>query len=358
MPEQVSDAILLERFVSRREEAAFVALVQRHGPLVQGICRRVLRNEHDVEDVSRPRFSSWREERPESRGKTPLGDGWAPWLVDWRWVRGRTTLAQQRRETPFATLAQNGSADVHGHNRFWLPEKYHPLTGPSAELERHELRRVLDDELLRLPEKYRAPVVLCDLEGRTHEEAARQLGYPAGSMSRRLARARALLRRRLIHRGISLAIGLFALGLVYLAAWSIPHRNENIRIAIRRAMFPLKPFGEGANGARDNARPDPPRSTRFRQSRPGQQPGTANGAGCGGDRRSTPSDKNRTDWRAYAIEMRRSASVLAQATQKNDTSAMLAAARRLDASCLKCHEVFRRPSERSDGPWDSHPPGA
>ena len=189
MPEQVSDAILLERYVSRREEAAFVALVQRHGPLVQGICRRVLRNEHDVEDVSRRLFSSWREKRPESRGGNRWGDGWAPWLIDWRWAPGRTPRASSGARLRSRLWFGTGRQPFDGRNRFWLPETYHPLADPSVEVERHELRRVLDDELLHLPEKYRAPVVLCDLEGRTHEEAARQLGWPAGSMSRRLARA-------------------------------------------------------------------------------------------------------------------------------------------------------------------------
>ena len=76
--------------------------------------------------------------------------------------------------------------------------------------DRREAGRLLKDELLRLPEKYRSPVVLCYLEGRTHEEAAAELGCPTGSMSRRLKRAQSILRRRLIHRGFSFAVGLFA----------------------------------------------------------------------------------------------------------------------------------------------------
>src|SRR5204862_244277 len=80
------------------------------------------------------------------------------------------------------------------------PEEYHPQADPLTEITRRELRRVIDDELHRLPEKYRAPLVLCYLEGKTNEEAARELGWPAGSMSPRLERGRALLRLRLLRR--------------------------------------------------------------------------------------------------------------------------------------------------------------
>ena len=187
MPEQFSDAILLERFVSRREEAAFVALVQRHRTARAG---NLPAQSSAMNTTSKTFFR-----RRFSLARKAAGIPWHDSVGGWLGLRGSSagagravgpTCAQQRRETSFTTLVQNGSAAVHGRNRFWLPETFHPLTSPSAELERRELRRVLDDELLRLPEKYRAPVVLCYLEGRTHEEAARQLGYPAGSISRRL----------------------------------------------------------------------------------------------------------------------------------------------------------------------------
>src|SRR5262249_3856043 len=123
----------------------------------------------------------------------------------------RSARARQRwRETTLSALAACGTAEEAGR----LPERYHPLIDPREEIERRDLRRVLDDELHQLPEKYRAPVVLCDLEGRTHEEAARQLGWPAGSMSRRLDRARRLLRRRLTHRGVALAIPVLVIAAV------------------------------------------------------------------------------------------------------------------------------------------------
>ncbi len=126
-----------------------------------------------------------------------------------------------------------------------LPEEYHPLADPIADIERRDLRQLLDDELLHLPEKYRAPVVLCYLEGRTHEEAARHLGWPAGSMSRRLERARALLRRRLADRGVSLVIGLFGLALCLYGAWSINRRDDQAFVSVRQAMSTFKPFSKG-----------------------------------------------------------------------------------------------------------------
>jgi RNA polymerase sigma factor (sigma-70 family) len=339
MPDQVSDAILLERFVSGREEAAFVALVQRHGPLVEGTCRRVLRNEHDVEDVFQATFLVLARKAAGIPWRGSVG-GWLCSVAHRLALGARSDHSrQQRREVSITTLAQSGPAVGAGGNGGLLPEKYHPLADPWVEIERRDLRRLLDDELLELPEKYRAPVVLCDLEGRTHEEAARQLGCPAGSMSRRLQRARALLRRRLIHRGLTLLIGLLGIVLGVLGARSIAYRDHRPMIEIRQAMTPLKPLLENANGAEqmfarvDRARAGSPdhdqlvnlarQAAHIASGIEGHDPG-----------------RNRDDWREYVVEMRKSAMMLAQATQENDSFSMLSAARRLDSSCQKCHKLF------------------
>jgi RNA polymerase sigma factor (sigma-70 family) len=181
----LNDGQLLEWFVHHREEAAFAALVRRHGPMVLSVCRRVLRNSHDAEDAFQATFLVLAEKAPRLRQPELL----ANWLYG---VAYRTALHARRRasrrcerEREVATLS---SLSV------------------DSELEARELRRVLDEELQALPEKYRAPLVLCYLEGMTNEEAARRLGWPSGSMSYRLARGRELLRERLESRLAGLSI--------------------------------------------------------------------------------------------------------------------------------------------------------
>jgi RNA polymerase sigma-70 factor (ECF subfamily) len=336
MTEQESDAILIERFVNCREESAFVTLVQRHGPLVEGICRRVLHNEHDVEDVFQATFFVLARKAAVIAWRESVG-GWLCAVAQRLAMSARADASRlQRRETSITVLARGGAAQKGCR----LPEEYHPLADPIADIERRDLRQLLDDELLHLPEKYRAPVVLCDLEGRTHKEAARHLGWPAGSMSRRLERARVLLRRRLAERGVSLAIGLFGLALCLYGVWSVHRRHDQAFVSVRQAMSTFKPYLKGDQDfenrliGRFRDEPSPERESiisfarlaalvaaRIEGHDPGEQPKV---------------------WRKYALEMQHSASQLAEASQRDDRLAMLSAARRLDASCHKCHEVFRQ----------------
>ena len=95
----------------------------------------------------------------------------------------------------------------------FLPDHHHPVTDYRGDMERRDLSRVVDEALGQLPEKYRAPVILCYLEGKTNAEAARQLGWPAGSMSRRLERARGLLRAKLVHAGVVFVLAFFCVAL-------------------------------------------------------------------------------------------------------------------------------------------------
>jgi RNA polymerase sigma-70 factor (ECF subfamily) len=334
MPEQVSDATLLERFVSRREEAAFVALVKRHGPRVHGICRRVLHNEHDIEDVFQATFFVLARKA----GAIPWRPSMGGWLcaVAHRLAMGARADAsrQRRRETSFGSLLGQ-----HG-GQLGLPDEYHPLANSFAEVERGDLRRVLDDELLQLPEKYRAPVVLCDLEGRTHHEAALELGWPSGSISRRLTRARALLRRRLTHRGVTLTIGVVGIGLVALLIRTASQRDDGGIVAVRKAMTPLGAMakhGSATTSILASIDRDEP------VTEPSQIIALARQAAAAASKIvSHDPRRNREDWRNFAVEMRLSAMQLAQATEAKDRSAMLLASRRLDASCSKCHEVFHQ----------------
>lgn len=176
---RLSDGELLERFVATGEEAAFEALVRRYGPLVLGACRRVLRDGHAAEDVFQATFLVLVRKAASLDRRQPLG-GWLYTVAYRLALRARGTTLRQR------------SGEAQAAQR-------RPVAEASAEPS--ELAVALEEELLRLPEKHRAPLVLCYLEGKTNEQAAEQLGCPKGSMSWRLAQARELLRERLAQRG-------------------------------------------------------------------------------------------------------------------------------------------------------------
>jgi RNA polymerase sigma-70 factor (ECF subfamily) len=175
-PEEAGDGELLERFRLRRDEASFAALVRRHGPMVLGVCSRILGNAHDAEDAFQVTFLVLAKKA----GSLARPDLLANWLYG---VAYRT--ARKARGRALRQGEHERQAEVMARAQ---PDPQEPA---------RELREVLDEELNRLPEKYRAPLVLCYLEGKTNEEAARQLGWPVGSMSARLARGRGLLRARL-----------------------------------------------------------------------------------------------------------------------------------------------------------------
>lgn len=344
MAESQSDATLLERFVSDREEAAFAALVRRHGPRVERICRRILRNEHDVEDVFQATFLVLARKAP----AIPWRDSVSPWIdgVARRLaMHARSGSARLRgRELGMAALAGMGSGPGGR-----LPERFHPMVDPSSEVDRRDLRRVLDDELLRLPEKYRAPVVLCDLEGHTREEAARRLGWPAGSMSRRLDRARTLLRQRLTGRGVALGtIGLASLAIAAAAIGLGPDRDRRDP-SVRHVMATFRPVSEGGDGhgpilAAAARGQDSPAD--FARILPAARAAAAAASRLG------EHDPGRSGllWTQLAGEMRDSARELERACEASDATALVAAARRLDASCVRCHAAFRRDRTPADVP--------
>jgi RNA polymerase sigma factor (sigma-70 family) len=347
MVDQLSDAILLERFVRRREQAAFTALVRRHGPVVEGTCRRVLRDEHAIEDVFQATFLVLARKA----SRIAWGESVASWLcaVAHRLSVGARTQAsrQRQREISITKLMENRSAWDAAAEHDGLPERWRPADDPLVEAERRDLRRVLDDELLQLPEKYRGPVILCYLEGRTHEEAARALGCPAGSMSRRLERARSLLRRRLFYRGISLAIGVVASALALRGAWNFggPDRQPAdgpVRQAMR-SLVPLSEDGHAGRGIMARLAVDPSSSS------PGGIAALAQRAAAAAETiRQHDPGTNQDDWRRFTDQMRVSAEQLAQAATQNDPAALLVAARRLDSSCLSCHNLFQ------SGPPSAH----
>jgi RNA polymerase sigma factor (sigma-70 family) len=335
MAEPASDAILLERFAKGREEAAFVVLVKRHGPRVERICRRILRNEQDVEDVFQATFLTLARKATVVLWQDSVS-GWLSAVAHRLAMHARSGAARQRGRETSITALTGGGIDDGGR----LPEKYHPLIDASPEIERRDLRRILDDELLRLPEKYRAPVVLCYLEGRTHEEAARQLGWPTGSMSRRLDRARTLLRQRLAHRGLAIAFFLVISAAIFAIGIGRSTGHAQSTATVRQAMSPFRPASGGGQGfgftltaliRADN--PPPETAQVIRVARHARQAARLIETHDPGPLRSL--------WRHYAREMESSAVDLDQACQADDRLALAAASRRLDASCLNCHEIFR-----------------
>jgi RNA polymerase sigma factor (sigma-70 family) len=195
--EPCADGQLLQNFLERRDEAAFAEIVRRHGPLVFRVCRNVLPNSEDAEDAFQATFLVLvRKARSLARPQL-LG----PWLhgVAYRIaVRARAQAARRR-----------------------LHERQAPAMSPSLpadEIDWRELGPVFEEEVNRLPEKFRTAFALCYLEGKTTEEAGRLLGCPRGTVVSRLARARARLRGRLARRGLTLSAAGFAAALSRAAA--------------------------------------------------------------------------------------------------------------------------------------------
>jgi RNA polymerase sigma factor (sigma-70 family) len=180
-----SDRQLLARFRGTRDEAAFAALVRRHGAMVLGVCRRLLHDFHEAQDAFQATFLVLAAKAPslvvnESLGCYLYGVAYRTAL------QARVRSARRRaRERPMKDLPHPEVTPAEA--RDWLP--------------------LLDQELSLLPEKYRAAIVVCDLEGRTRKEAARLLGIAEGTLSSRLARGHALLARRLASRGVTLSGG-------------------------------------------------------------------------------------------------------------------------------------------------------
>jgi RNA polymerase sigma factor (sigma-70 family) len=179
----LTDRQLLARFVAGQEESAFAALVARHGAMVLAVCRRVLRHEQDAEDAFQATFLVLARKAASVRWTDTAG----PWLYE---VATRTALEAR------AVIRRRRARECQVEE---LPE---PAVLPG---EPQDWRPLLDQEVRRLPEKYRAAVVLCELEGRTRSEAARQLGLPEGTLSSRLAAARRMLAQRLARRGLVLS---------------------------------------------------------------------------------------------------------------------------------------------------------
>jgi RNA polymerase sigma factor (sigma-70 family) len=188
----LTDAQLLERFVAERDEAAFEVLMWRHGPKVLGVCRRVLGHDQDAEDAFQATFLVLVRKAGSIGNRQSVGS----WLyrVAYRVALRAKVLATKR------TARQRRITDV-------------PAAEAASDLIGSELWSVLDEEVNRFPEKYRAAFVLCYLDGKTNEQAAQELGCPKGTILSRLAWARERLRARLTRRGIALSAGILTASL-------------------------------------------------------------------------------------------------------------------------------------------------
>lgn len=192
----LTDGQLLERFVSRREPAALEASVQRHGPMVWGVCRRLLHHQ-DAEDAFQATFLILVRKAAAVVSREMVGN-WLYGVAHQAALNARTRIARRRaREVQVAAMPEPAVSD---------PDRW------------RDMRPFLDQELSRLPDTYRVVVVLCDLEGKSRKEAARQLDLPEGTVASRLARARAMLAKRLARHGLAVSGGALAAALAQNAA--------------------------------------------------------------------------------------------------------------------------------------------
>ena len=220
----VTDRELLERFAWRRDEEAFALLVERHGPMVLRVRRRVLASSHDAEDVFQATFVILARKARSVRWRDSVGN----WLfgVAYNLARQARTAAARRVARP-RPLARQAATD------------------PLEELTARELLGALDEELASLPTKWREPLVLCFLEGLTRDEAALRLGIPPGTLRSRVERAQVELRRRLARRGLTLATA----GLAALAGEGFAPAAVPATLAMRTVQLAVGGVGKASTVA-------------------------------------------------------------------------------------------------------------
>jgi RNA polymerase sigma factor (sigma-70 family) len=207
-----SDGALLSAFVENRDANAFEELVRRHGPMVLGVCQRLLGTWQDAEDAFQAVFLVLVRKASSISPRGLVGN----------WLYGVA------RQTAVRVREQNFKRMRRERQVVMMPDPE-----AKADSDWNELRTVLDEELSRLPDRYRAVVILCDVEGRTRKDAARHLRCPEGSVSSKLARARAMLSKRLARRGVTLSAGAVAMTIAEHATAHMPAElvNQTIRHA-------------------------------------------------------------------------------------------------------------------------------
>jgi RNA polymerase sigma factor (sigma-70 family) len=194
---ELTDSELMECFVRSRDDAAFTVLIERHGPMVFGVCARLLSNRQDAEDACQATFLVLARKAASIRKKRSLGS----------WLHGvARRIAIDLKRGYARRVARERAAETI------VPKD------PAAEVSWREVQTLLDDELQRLPDRYRTPLILCYLECLTRDEAAKRLGVSSSALHGRLERARQRLRDGLVKRGLTLAAALSAAALGETAA--------------------------------------------------------------------------------------------------------------------------------------------
>jgi RNA polymerase sigma factor (sigma-70 family) len=186
----LTDEHLLTCFIEQRDEAAFEVLVRRYGPMILGVCRRILRDQHDADDAFQATFLVLVRKATSIVPRTMLGN-WLHGVAQTTALRAKVAGAKRAvRERRLTRMSEPAAAECDDVGS--------------------DLRPLIDQELRCLPEKYRRPLILCHLESRSIKEAARQLGWPQGTLAGRLARARIMMAKRLARHGLFLAGGALA----------------------------------------------------------------------------------------------------------------------------------------------------
>jgi RNA polymerase sigma factor (sigma-70 family) len=222
---ELTDGQLLQRFLDQRDEAAFELLLRRHGPLILSVCRRMLGNDADADDAFQAVFVVLVRKAAAFRTRRTIGD----------WLYG----------VAYHTALKARAASV---KRRFKESQARPLVPPDPTDDLADALPLLDQELSRLPAKYREPVVLCELQGHSRKETARQLGIPEGTLSSRLAMARKLLAKRLARYGLEITGGTMA-GLLAskMATASVPPAlaASTLEAATAGATAPVAALAEG-----------------------------------------------------------------------------------------------------------------
>jgi len=196
-----TDGQLLASFIEQNDEAAFDTLIRRHGPMVFGVCCRIVRNHHDAEDAFQATFLVLARKASSVRPRERVAN----------WLHGVALRTAMRVRTMTA-------------KRRGLEKQVTEMPDPEVVQQDQwcDLQPLIDQELNGLPENYRLPILLCELEGKTIKEATRQLGWPQGTLAGRLARGRKMLAKRLTKRGVVLSAGSLATVVSQMAAAAVP----------------------------------------------------------------------------------------------------------------------------------------